>query len=281
MHHGEAGCAASSSGAQVTTAATPRIRPRKALGQRFLHRASVSKRIVSALDPQQNETVVEIGPGRGALTEYLIGATSRLILIEVDPRLAASWRDRSRSTPGLEVVEGDARELGWNSFSDDPVVVVGNLPYHITADFLSGLFGASVSWSRAVVMVQAEVADRLAAPVGSSARGAITLFAEYHASVEKLFTVPRTAFRPVPAVAGGVIRLIPHDPPVGGTWEDIRPVVRAAFGGRRKRIANALSAGLKLPVDRARELVAAAGVDTGLRPAKLSLQDFDRIARLL
>lgn len=184
------------------------------LGQNFLTDPSARLRIVEALGDISNSTVLEIGPGRGALTDLLAKRAHRLIAVELDrvlaPRLTETWKHADH----VRIHQGDILELDLASLPNvvglsfnDPLVVVGNLPYYITSDILLHLFAQANSVARAVVMVQDEVADRIAAKSGTSDYGVLSATAQMHARVEKLFVLPPEAFTPPPKVHSAVVRL--------------------------------------------------------------------------
>jgi len=187
------------------------------LGQNFLTDPSARLHIVEALGDISTSTVLEIGPGRGALTDLLAKRAHRLIAVELDrvlaPRLAETWKHAEH----VRIHQGDILEMDLASLpdlvgisSDGPLVVVGNLPYYITSDILLQLFAQANSIARAVVMVQDEVADRIAARCGTSDYGVLSATTQAHAHVVKLFVLPPDAFTPPPKVHSAVVRLEMH-----------------------------------------------------------------------
>jgi 16S rRNA (adenine1518-N6/adenine1519-N6)-dimethyltransferase len=185
--------------------------PRR-LGQHFLARKSILDRIASAACESGVPLVVEIGPGKGALTESLLVLASRVVAIEVDPYLIHYLRQKfadAIAADRLLVVEGDILKTdlaGWG-----PAVIAGNLPYYITSPILEKLFTIAGNWTRAVFLVQAEVAERLAASPGTRDFGYLSVQTQLFARPEILFPVSRTAFRPPPKVDSAVVRLNPRD----------------------------------------------------------------------
>jgi 16S rRNA (adenine1518-N6/adenine1519-N6)-dimethyltransferase len=181
------------------------------LGQNFLVDEAARVRIADALGDVSAATVVEIGPGRGAITSVLAARCKRLVAIELDRSLAAELRFRFREQPNLEVVEADvlAVDLGSLLPPGERASVVGNLPYYITSDILLKLFAASREGrlTRAVLMMQREVAERVAAAPGVRDYGLLSATAQTHAHIEELFTLPPSAFSPPPEVYSTVIRL--------------------------------------------------------------------------
>ena len=187
------------------------------LGQNFLTDPSARQRIVEALGDISSSTVLEIGPGRGALTDLLAKRAQNLIAVELDRALAPRLTEIWKSTSHVAILQADILELDLAEVrtmtgtpGDAPIVVVGNLPYYITSDILLHLFAQAASISCAVVMVQEEVADRLAATDGTSAYGVLSATAQMHAHVEKLFALPPEAFTPAPSVTSAVMRLDMH-----------------------------------------------------------------------
>jgi 16S rRNA (adenine1518-N6/adenine1519-N6)-dimethyltransferase len=259
---------------------------RRALGQHFLRDDGVAQRIIALVRPTRADLVVEIGPGKGALTAALASACGRLLALEVDTALAASLRTRFGHLARVEILTVDARAFDYSRLRDrrpdasGRVLVVGNLPYSVAKAILMRLVEAGRALDEMALMLQREVAERVAAAPGSRTYGSLSVLTQIACDVELAFAVPPGAFSPPPQVDSAVVHLrVRSDPPV--PIADPRRfglVVRAAFGQRRKSLANALAAGLGLPVDRSRELVAAAGIDPIRRAETLSLADFARLA---
>jgi 16S rRNA (adenine1518-N6/adenine1519-N6)-dimethyltransferase len=258
----------------------------RALGQHFLRDRSVVDRILDLARPSARDLVVEIGPGRGALTEALASRAGRLLALEIDADLVTALQARFAGAPHVEIRQADARRFdaaGLRALVPDPegrVVVVGNLPYSVGKPILAALVESGPRIDLMVLMLQKEVAERVAAPPGGKTYGALSVLTQAAAAVKLAFSVPPGAFSPPPQVESAVIHLVPHreppiriaDPPRFGA------VVRAAFSQRRKSLANALSAGLAIPPDRARRLIQEAGIDPGRRAETLSLAEFARLA---
>jgi 16S rRNA (adenine1518-N6/adenine1519-N6)-dimethyltransferase len=174
------------------------------LGQHFLHRKSILDRIAEAACGERVERVVEIGPGKGALTESLLERADRIVAIEVDPHLVHYLNQKFRNaidSGRLEVIEGDVLKTDFSG-----AVITGNLPYYITSPILEKVFSLD-DWSRAVFLMQAEVAERLAAKPGTRDFGYLTVQTQVHSDPEILFKVPRDAFRPPPKVDSAVVSL--------------------------------------------------------------------------
>jgi 16S rRNA (adenine1518-N6/adenine1519-N6)-dimethyltransferase len=258
-------------------------RPRKRFGQHFLRDRRVLERIADALALTGSETVVEIGPGRGALTDLLAERAGRLVAVEIDRDLAAHLRERYASNPRVEIVEADVleRDLGALAGGDD-FVLAGNVPYYITTPILFHALRHPRP-RRAVYLVQREVADRVAAAPGGKEYGALSVNVQAVASAELLLHVPPGAFSPPPKVDSAVIRVTPRpDPAV--TPEEERPFrtfVQEAFGMRRKQMRRVVRTIAALDAEGADGILARAGVDPEARPETLSPETFARVVREL
>jgi len=258
----------------------------RALGQHFLRDPAVARRIVALAAPTARDLVIEIGPGRGALTDLLAEPAGRLVALEIDAALAATLRERLGGRAHVEVLEADARVADYAALAaarPDPggrALVVGNLPYSVAKPILQALMDAGRALDELVLMVQREVGERLAARPGGRDYGALSVLTQVACQTRLAFLVPPGAFQPPPAVDSAVVHLrVRAEPPV--PIQDrarFRQVVRAAFAQRRKNLANALAAGLGLPVERARALVAAAGLAPCRRAETLALAEFARLA---
>ena len=249
---------------------------RRALGQHFLRDAGVAGAIVDLLAPTANDLVVEIGPGEGALTDVLARRAGRLIALEVDRALLERLR---RRLPGVEALEADARTWDYGLLARPPggrVLVVGNLPYSVSKPIVAALLEARRALDAMALMLQREVAERLAAPPGGKVYGALSVLTQAVCDVELALRVPPGAFRPPPKVDSAVVRLVPRrDARVPAELEGrFREVVRAAFGRRRKMLANALAGGLGLSLGAARAAATRSGVDPGRRAETLTIGEF-------
>jgi 16S rRNA (adenine1518-N6/adenine1519-N6)-dimethyltransferase len=275
------------------TAPPPMRRPAsrgrtRALGQHFLRDRSVVDRILDLVRPTARDLVVEIGPGRGALTEALASRAGRLIALEIDGDLVTALQARFAAAPHVEIRQADARRFdaaGLRPLVPDPggrVIVVGNLPYSVGKPILAALVECGPEIDEMALMLQKEVAERVAAAPGGKTYGALSVLTQASASVDLAFSVLPGAFSPPPQVESAVIRLRPHrEPPVAiADPSRFGAVVRAAFSQRRKSLGNALAAGLAVPADRARRLTQAAGIDPGRRAESLSLAEFARLAAI-
>jgi len=258
----------------------------RALGQHFLRDRSVVDRIVDLVAPTARDLVVEIGPGRGALTETLAARAGRLLTLEIDAELAATLQARFAASSHVEVRQADARQFDYRTLralTPDPagrVLVVGNLPYSVGKPILAALVEATAAIDEMALMLQKEVAERVAAEPGGKTYGALSVLTQVSVAARLAFSVPPGAFSPPPQVDSAVLHLVTHRaPPVPVADPDrFAAVVRAAFGQRRKSLANALAAGLGLGTERARRLCEAASIDPGRRAETLSLAEFARLA---
>lgn len=234
------------------------------LGQHFLSDPRILGRIVDALDPVPGETVLEIGPGRGSLTETLLARGLNVVAIEKDRELAAALQ-----RPQLQILEGDALRLEWPRVAK----VVGNIPYYITSPLIDKALTPPLP-ERVVFLVQAEVADRLAATPGTKTYGALSVGVQAVCRVEKLFEVAPGSFRPPPKVRSAVVRLTPLAQPLVRP-EEIQPFrsfVTACFSQRRKQLKNAVPG---ISAEQLEQL----GIDPTLRPERLSPDAFVRLMR--
>jgi 16S rRNA (adenine1518-N6/adenine1519-N6)-dimethyltransferase len=217
-------------------------RAKRRLGQHFLSDPSILRRIAAATLAGPDDTVLEIGPGPGGLTEELLKLGCRIVAIERDADLLATLRTRA---PGVDVVEGDALELDWHAVAGRPPagrwIVTGNIPYNITTPLIDQALRPPQP-ARVVFLVQQEVAERLSAKPGTKAYGALSVGVQASAAVERLFTVPAGAFKPAPRVTSAVVRLTPLPYPVVplAAQAVFRRFVVQLFGMRRKQLAGAL-----------------------------------------
>ncbi len=265
------------------------IRPQHRLGQNFLVDVKVLDRIVEAANPSSDDLVLEIGPGFGALTERLAGAGGRVLAIELDRKLVQILgKTLQAAHPNLEVIQGDAGTADLRSLllqrlaPGQRAKVAANLPYYITTPLVMRLLEEDLPISDIVVMVQREVAGRMVSPPGSKEYGALSVAVQYFTEPYIVANVPRSAFMPPPDVDSAVVGMrVRQSPPVEGSRADFFRVVKAAFGQRRKTIANALSAGLNVDRQQVQIALTTVGVDAGRRGETLSLEEFARIARIL
>ncbi len=265
------------------------------LGQHFLADPAAALRIIEALGDISQSTVLEIGPGRGALTSLLAKRARRLIAIELDRVLAAQLRMNFALAPNVEIIEGDILAIDFDTLfgpkpgstrpgmtqAPEAVRVVGNLPYFITSDILLRLFAYRKYFETIVLMVQREVADRLAARPGRSDYGLLSATAQLYARVEKLFTLPPTAFSPPPKVQSSVVRftIAPQVESLRVPEEAFVTFLKLSFGQKRKTLWNNLKSqyqpkNLRAALDRT-------GVKPTVRAEALSLEKSAALFRAL
>jgi len=258
------------------------VRPRKRWGQHFLCDPAVARRIVERAELGPGSVVLEIGPGLGALTDELAARSGRLYLVEIDRVLASRLAARHADNPRVRVVEGDVLELPLAEIVTEPsVTVVANLPYNIATPVLFRLLELRARRPRAVVMLQRELAARLAARPGSADYGVASVLVQTFAEVRVAFGVSRRSFLPRPEVDSAVVDIhwsVAARADVGDV-ELFREVVRAAFGQRRKMLRNALASLAAGRGQAAEVALERAGIAPTARAETLDLAAFARLAR--
>ena len=260
------------------------LRPTKALGQNFVHDANTIRRITRIADLAPGEVVLEVGPGLGSLTLGLLDEGARVVAVEVDQRLAAVLPETIRErAPGLAndltVIARDARRLDTR-LDPPPTALVANLPYNVAVPVLLHLLELLPSIRHGLVLLQSEVADRLAAPPGSRAYGGPSVKTAWYARAERAGAVPRSVFWPVPNVDSGLVRLVRTEPPplpAGVDRADVFAVIDAAFAQRRKMLRSALAAWAGSAAA-AESVLVRAHVDPRARAETLDVAAFARLA---
>jgi len=250
------------------------VRPRKSLGQHFLHDPGIIRRIVRAIDPRPGEALVEIGPGLGALTFPLLEAAGSLDAIELDQRVLAELARRGKCLGELRLHHVDALTMDLANLrqGEARLRLVGNLPYNISTPLLFHLLGQAELIQDMHFMLQKEVVVRMAAPPGNGDYGRLSVMLQYCCEVERLFSIGPGAFSPPPKVDSAVVRLIPKTP-LPARDPGLERVVRQAFSQRRKTLRNSLAGLLD------REAIQAAGVNPEQRPEALDLAAFIALGR--
>ena len=248
---------------------------KKALGQNFLHDQQVIQRIVASLSPKPGEKVIEIGPGRGALTDLLLESGCDLHVIEFDYALADYWQSRAEQCQNLTVHQGNVLKVDLNAIaSGKPIKVIGNLPYNISSQILINLLSVK-DIIDSVVMLQLEMVERIVAEPNNKTYGRLSVMLQQHFYCDKIFKVPSGAFTPAPKVDSAMLRLTPKDPQdVLQETGRFAEVVKAAFAQRRKTLRNNLKK--LIPV----EQIQAAGIEPTLRAENLSVEDFVKLSEL-
>jgi 16S rRNA (adenine1518-N6/adenine1519-N6)-dimethyltransferase len=262
------------------------VRPTKKLGQNFVHDPNTVRRIVATAALGPRDVVLEVGPGLGSLTLALLPAAERVVAVELDPvlaeRLPATVADRA---PGLAdrltVLNEDALRVTAANLTVEgrtPTALVANLPYNVSVPVVLHLLAALPTMTKALVMVQAEVADRMAAPPGSRTYGVPSVKIAWYAKARRVATVPRSVFWPVPNVDSALVLLTRHEQPESNREETFR-LVDAAFAQRRKTLRAALGTWAGTPT-RAAEILTQSGVDPAARGETLTVSDYAAIARV-
>jgi 16S rRNA (adenine1518-N6/adenine1519-N6)-dimethyltransferase len=254
---------------------------RKSLGQHFLSDTRILKRIVDALAPTRDDTVVEIGPGRGALTDVLRERALRVVAIEIDRALAGRLRVRYAGT-NVEVVQADVLETDFGALVTGRFLLAGNVPYYITTPILFHALRPPRP-ERAVFLVQREVADRMSAVAGERAYGALSVNLQAVARIETVFRVPAGAFQPPPKVDSAVVRVVPRaDPAVAAGEEPVfREFVQAVFSMRRKQMRRVVRELRPMSPESADELLRSAGIDPEDRPERVTVSAFAALRRAM
>jgi 16S rRNA (adenine1518-N6/adenine1519-N6)-dimethyltransferase len=253
-------------------------KPRKRFGQNFLHDMRIIQRIVSSIVPKENEPVLEIGPGQGALTAVLLPHKPQLTAVEIDRDLAAMLRTKFIDDKYFSLIEGDALQFDLRSLQAAPhsLRVVGNLPYNISTPLLFHLLSQREYIRDMHFMLQKEVVQRMAAEPGSKDYGRLSIMAQYYCQVTSLFDVPPSSFFPPPKVMSAIVRLQPREPELAArNTETLSHLVNIAFQQRRKTLRNTLK------IIATETQIIAAGINPDARSETLSIADFVRLSNQL
>jgi 16S rRNA (adenine1518-N6/adenine1519-N6)-dimethyltransferase len=249
------------------------VKPRKRFGQHFLHDPAVLRRIVDEVDPAPGDTLIEIGPGEGALTRPLLERAERLTVIEIDRDLAAALAEKFPA-PRLSVVSADALEHDFSAYPPG-FRIVGNLPYNVSTPILFHLLGCADRVRDMHFMLQKEVVERMVARPSTPDYGRLSVMLQVRFAMTRLFDVGPGAFRPPPKVDSSVVRMVPLRGKPDWDANLLEKIVREAFSARRKTLRNALKNELR----RSPQLLAELGIDPQLRPENLSPADYVRITK--
>ncbi|TVQ66994.1 MAG: ribosomal RNA small subunit methyltransferase A [Balneolaceae bacterium] len=225
------------------------LKAKKSLGQHFLRDRNMILKIVESLEAGSADRVIEIGPGDGALTEFLVGRYEDLTVIEIDSRMISLLREKY---PALSISESDVLKTDWVSLlhDDKPTHVIGNLPYYITSQILFSILEKREKIHSALLMMQAEVAERIVSEPGRKEYGILSVQCQLMSRPEILFRVPPSVFSPAPKVQSAVVRFTFNKPPLGCSDVHLKKVVRTAFNQRRKKLSNSLKPlNIQLPED--------------------------------
>jgi len=256
-------------------------RPKKSFGQHFLHEKRYIDRIVSSISPKDGDTLVEIGPGEGAMTLPLLAVAKRMTAIELDTDLIPGLQQRAAAIGELRIVHSDVLKVDFSALAAElgaeRLRIAGNLPYYISSPILFHCVEHAGAIQDMHFMLQKEVVDRMAAEPGSKVYGRLSVMLQLACRVTPLFTVPPGAFRPPPKVDSAVVRLVPlpADQRPAGDPAKIHAVVKAAFAMRRKTLANTL----KGVIDEA--TIRAVGIDPRARAETLAPTDFVKLANVM
>lgn len=257
------------------------VTPTKKLGQNFLHDPNTVRRIVAAAELSPDDHVVEVGPGLGSLTLGLIDTAASVTALEIDPRLAGRLPTTVETfvpeyAERLTVINTDALKVARADFDVAPTALVANLPYNVSVPVLLHLLAELPSIRRVLVMVQKEVADRLAAQPGSKIYGVPSVKAAFYGDVSRAGTIGKHVFWPAPNIESGLVRIDVSESAPRSVRDTIFPLVDAAFAQRRKTLRSTL-AGIYGSAAAAEDALRAAGIDPGLRGEKLTVADFIRL----
>lgn len=260
---------------------------KKGLGQNFLSSQEVLEEIATAAEIDHSG-VIEIGPGFGVLTNELAKRAKKVVALEIDERLIPILADTLSEYDNVKVINKDVlktdlTELVKDEFNGEKVSVAANLPYYITTPIITGLIDAKLPLKNLVVMVQKEVADRLAAKAGSKDYGAISVLCQYHTEVEIICTVPADLFVPPPKVDSTVVKMVFRDKPVVTPKNEavFFKTVKAAFSQRRKTLLNCLSANFPKSKDELTNIMESVGIDPRRRGETLTLEEFSKLSDML
>jgi len=246
------------------------IKPLKKFGQNFLINEEYAEKIVDSLQYHADETIIEIGPGEGVFTRYLVvGKYGRIIAIEIDPRLSEFLKNKFGNK--ITLVQESVLDISFSNFySQNGIRIIGNIPYHITSQILFKIFDAGRNISQSVLMIQKEVADRLLAKPGTKPYSFLTVMAQYHNNVQRILEVTRDQFYPTPKVDSTVVNLEPRDSSFNlYDYQLFKQIVITVFQQRRKMLRNSLK---KLLQIENRDNISS--IDLNQRPEELSIQQF-------
>lgn len=245
---------------------------RKRFGQNFLVDHQVIDKIIAAIAPKPEQNIIEIGPGRGAITEPILAKCPSLKVVELDRDLIPLLKEKFTGYPDFQVHQGDALKIDFSQFyqAGRAMRIIGNLPYNISTPLIFHLLSFSPQIGDMHFMLQKEVVDRLAASPGDKNYGRLSVMVQYYSSVQPLFSVPSTAFRPAPKVESAIVRLLPYSQPPhpANDLELLTRLVSASFQQRRKTMRNTLK--YMLDAIQLEQL----DIDISLRPQNLSVVDF-------
>ena len=250
----------------------------KKYGQHFLNDKQILSTIVDALSPTPTDTVVEVGPGRGSLTDILVERSGRVIGVEIDRALAEQLGKKYAERSNVQIVQGDVLETDLHALAGADFLLIGNVPYYITTPIVFKALEPPIP-RRSVFLVQREVAERMAATADTEAYGALSVNVAAVANVDHVMNVPAGAFQPPPKVESAVVRLTPRDVPLVKleSLAPFRAFVQAVFGLRRKQMLRVLRTVKGLSPEQAASLLERADIVPSARPEVLSAETFARL----
>ena len=254
-----------------------KVSPLKRFGQNYLQDQNIIKKIISEIDPKENELIIEIGPGQGAITQKLLESNAHLTAIEIDKRVIDELQTRYTD---LHLLQSDFLKLNLNQFidsSEKKLRVVGNIPYNITSPILFKLFENNTIVSDSVFMVQYEVAKRMTAKMGSKDYGILSVLLEYFGNTKLAFKVSPNVFYPKPNVDSAVVHIYFNDKRDNPEFNLMfKSIVKSAFGNRRKTLKNSLSNGIFAEVNFSK-----CGIDLSFRAEQLNVDDFIQLTEFV
>ncbi len=261
------------------------IRAKKSLGQNFLKDDAVIERILETADIQLADQVFEIGPGTGRLTDALDGRAKKIVAMELDHELVERLSKHFEASEGVSILEGNILDVNLNEmlshagFESGKYKVVANIPYYITAPIIRTLLSLETAPESLTLMVQKEVAERMTAEPGDMSL--LSIMVQYYSDAEIAFTVPKTAFDPVPKVDSAVVHLVPKRHYDAEEDRKLFRIARAGFAARRKTLVNNLSSSLHLEKLAITKILEAIGLSANVRAQALSLSDWERLQEKL
>ncbi len=262
---------------------------KKSFGQNFLVDGNYINKIIAALNPQIGETIIEIGAGRGALTEKLVASGANIIAVEIEREMIAVLKDEFTGNGNFQLIEADALKIDYSKFQipNSKLKLVANLPYYISTAILQKLIEQREVFSEMILMFQREVVERITAEVGNKERGFLSVLVQNYLEVHKLFDVPPIAFRPSPKVDSAVVRLIPKTE-IGITDEQMfRKIISSAFRQKRKTIHNNLKNSGEFLVKKfdesggIKEILDKVQIEGNRRAETLTIDEWKRLGNLL
>lgn len=262
----------------------------KKFGQNFLINTGVLEDIIDAAEVSDKDTVLEIGPGIGTMTQYLCENACQVIAVEIDTNLIPILKDTLSAYDNVRIINDDILKVDINELAREynngrPIKVVANLPYYITTPIIMGLFESHVPIESITVMVQKEVADRMQAGPGTKDYGALSLAVQYYSKPQIVVNVPPSCFMPQPKVGSTVISLRRHQQPVVQVEDEklMFKVIRASFNQRRKTLANGLNnyGGINLTKEQIQQSIEELGVPVNIRGEALSLEQFACLSNII